>query len=215
VTIQDNGPGIAPENLRRIFDPFFTTKEVGKGTGLGLSLCYGIIKEHGGDIRVESSPGKGATFFLELPIAPGVANPASKVVPAEKNIADSREGAGKKVLVIDDEEAVLQMVSESLSRNGYHVDTVLDGETGLRRLKQNHYDVALCDWKMPGLNGRQVYDQLGASRPDLCKRIIFITGDVINEQMRDFLEAENRPCLGKPFALADLRATIKSTLEGQ
>jgi two-component system NtrC family sensor kinase len=213
VTIQDNGPGIAPENLRRIFDPFFTTKEVGKGTGLGLSLCYGIVKEHGGDIRVESSPGKGARFFVELPLAQGAGN-APKSVPPEKNVPDPREGAGKKILVIDDEEAILQMVSESLTRNGYQVESVMDGETGLRRLKQDHYDVALCDWKMPGMNGRQVYDRLGASRPDLCRRIIFITGDVINEQMRDFLKAENRPCLGKPFALADLRATIKTTLEG-
>ncbi|HEY1790862.1 MAG TPA: ATP-binding protein, partial [Verrucomicrobiae bacterium] len=197
-TIQDNGPGIAPENLRRIFDPFFTTKEVGKGTGLGLSLCYGIIKEHGGDIRVESSPGKGATFFVELPVVPGNGQPAASANPPEKNILDPLEGTGKKILVIDDEEAILQMVSESLSRSGYQVETAIDGETGLRRLKQNRYDVALCDWKMPGLNGRQVYDQLGASRPELCRRIIFITGDVINEQMRDFLKAEKRPCLGKP-----------------
>ncbi len=211
VTIQDNGPGIAPENLRRIFNPFFTTKEVGKGTGLGLSLCYGIVKEHGGEIRVESGPGKGATFLVELPIAPAV-NAVPTAVPPEKN--DPREGEGKKILVIDDEEAILQMLSESLSRSGYQVDTVIDGESGLRRLKQDDYDVTLCDWKMPGLNGRQVYDQLGASRPDLCRRIIFITGDVINEQMRDFLKAENRPCLGKPFDLADLRATIKTTLEG-
>ncbi|HXC35653.1 MAG TPA: ATP-binding protein [Candidatus Acidoferrales bacterium] len=213
-TIQDNGPGIAPENLRRIFDPFFTTKEVGKGTGLGLSLCYGIIKEHGGDIRVESSPGKGATFYIELPLAQGAGNAASKSVAPEKIAPDPREGAGKKILVIDDEDAILQMVSESLTRSGYQVEAVTDGQTGLRRLKQDHYDVALCDWKMPGLNGRQVYDQLGASRPDLCRRIIFITGDVINEQMRDFLKTENRPCLGKPFALDDLRTTIKTTLEG-
>ena len=68
VIIQDNGPGIADENLSKIFDPFFTTKEVGKGTGLGLSLCYGIIKEHGGTIVPRSKPGEGATFVIELPI---------------------------------------------------------------------------------------------------------------------------------------------------
>jgi two-component system, NtrC family, sensor kinase len=214
VTIQDSGPGIAPENLRRIFDPFFTTKEVGKGTGLGLSLCYGIIKEHGGDVKVESSPGKGATFIVELPIAPGFESSIANGKPLEKHIIDPCEGAGKKILIIDDEEAILQMVSESLSRSGYEVATAIDGETGLRRLEQDHYDIALCDWKMPGLNGRQVYDRLGASRPELCRRIIFITGDVINEQMREFLKTEERPCLGKPFVLADLRATIKTTLEG-
>ncbi|MGH7975919.1 MAG: response regulator [Limisphaerales bacterium] len=116
------------------------------------------------------------------------------------------------MLVIDDEEAILQMVSESLGRSGYQVETVADGEAALRRLKQNHYDAALCDWKMPGLNGQQVYEQLRVSNPEFCKRIIFITGDVINQRMREFLEAEKCLCLNKAFALAELRAAVKSVL---
>ncbi len=69
LAIADDGPGIAPDNLRRIFDPFFTTKPVGKGTGLGLSICYGVISEHNGRLYAESVPGKGATFIIELPVA--------------------------------------------------------------------------------------------------------------------------------------------------
>jgi two-component system NtrC family sensor kinase len=212
ITIQDNGPGIPKENLRRIFDPFFTTKEVGKGTGLGLSLCYGLIKEHGGNITPISRPGEGAMFIIELPIVHDFAGAVDPLVSEETNKSNPHEGIGKKILVIDDEEAILQMVSESLSGYGYQVDTVFDGETSLRQLKQNHYDVTFCDWKLPGLNGRQIYERLRATNPELCKRVVFITGDVINEQMRKFLEDEKRSCLTKPFELAELRSAIKTIL---
>ena len=212
ITIQDNGPGIPEENLRRIFDPFFTTKEVGKGTGLGLSLCYGIIKEHGGSITPVSRPGEGATFIIELPIARDAIGAAAISPPPESNLPDPGEGAGRKVLVIDDEESILQMVREVLTGSGYHVHTMADGETALRELKDNRYDAILCDWKMPGLNGRQIYERLHAANPEYCRRVIFITGDVINEPMRKFLEQEKRPCLAKPFALAELRKLLKSVL---
>ena len=212
VIIQDNGPGISEENLRRIFDPFFTTKEVGKGTGLGLSLCYGMIKEHGGNIKPSSRPGEGATFIIELPIAYDFGDAIETLPASVAGTIDPREGAGKNVLVIDDEEAILQMVHDGLARSGYRVDTIADGEAALQRLKKQAYDVVFCDWKMPGLNGRQVYERLRESNPGLCRRVIFITGDVINEQMQKFLEVEKRPCLAKPFKLAELRDVIKSVL---
>ncbi|HEY3762155.1 MAG TPA: ATP-binding protein [Verrucomicrobiae bacterium] len=214
ITIQDNGPGIPDENLRRIFDPFFTTKEVGKGTGLGLSLCYGIIKEHGGNISATSRPGEGATFVIELPIAQGAPLPVedSKSSPAAKT--NSREGAGRKILVIDDEESVLQMVYQVLTSSGYHVHTVANGETALEELQNNSYDAIFCDWKMPGLNGREVYERVRGTSPDLCRRMIFITGDVINETMREFLEKEKRPCLAKPFTLSEVRTMAKNAIVG-
>jgi len=215
ITIQDNGPGIPAENLRRIFDPFFTTKEVGKGTGLGLSLCYGIIKEHGGSILPVSSPGNGATFIIELPIAHDAVEPVETASAPEVEAVNPQAGAGRRVLVIDDEEAILQMIREDLSGNGYQVDTAVDGESGLRRLRQHHYDVTFCDWKMPGLNGRQVYEQLRAINPGLCQRLVFITGDVINEPMRQFLESEKRPCLTKPFTFAEFHTTLKTVLADQ
>ena len=212
VTFKDSGPGISAENLRRIFDPFFTTKEVGKGTGLGLSLCYGIIKEHGGNIYAESQPGDGATFVIELPIAKGAVNPAAAPAASAEKF-DPQEGASKKVLVIDDEDAVLQMIGEGLRRSSFDVDMASDGEKALQLIQQNHYDVTLCDWKMPGLNGQQVYERLSTIKPTLRKRVIFVTGDVINERMRRFLETENRPCLSKPFVIGDLRAAIRNVLK--
>jgi two-component system NtrC family sensor kinase len=214
VIIQDSGPGIAEENLSKIFDPFFTTKEVGKGTGLGLSLCYGIIKEHGGTITPRSRPGEGATFIIELPVTDAPREVVEETAPSEADTTHVREGAGKKVLVIDDEESILQMVREALTPRGYEVDIASDGASGLQRMSQKEYDVALCDWKMPGLNGQQVYERARALNPALSSRMIFITGDVINERTQKFLEQQNKICLPKPFTIAEFRTAIKKVLAG-
>jgi two-component system, NtrC family, sensor kinase len=213
VSIQDNGPGISQENLSKIFDPFFTTKEIGKGTGLGLSLCYGIIKEHAGTIVPRSRSGEGATFIIELPVTHVAEEPrANEPRLPQMETVDPREGAGKKVLVIDDEEPILEMVRDTLIPRGYHVDVASDGETGLRRLSETQYDVTLCDWKMPGLNGKEVYEQLRVNNHPQSERIIFITGDVINEQTRRFLEERKRICLPKPFTLAEFRSALGKAL---
>src|SRR5262249_24133685 len=218
VIFQDNGPGIAEADLSKVFDPFFTTKEVGKGTGLGLSLCYGIIREHGGTIAVRSKLGHGAQFTVELPLAapsgepkPEVASTAPTTAPAEPAApltGNGREGKGKKVLVIDDEEPILQIVREALSDHGYEVDVARDGESALKRLHQTAYDLALCDWKMPGLSGQQVYERLRASNPKLSDRMIFITGDVINDKTQKFLQERKKMCLSKPFSLSEFREAI-------
>lgn len=213
IIFQDNGPGIPAENLNKIFNPFFTTKEVGKGTGLGLSLCYGIVTEHGGSITPFSKPGEGATFIVELPITREAA-PANveKMVTAPAQSQVAREGVGKSVLVIDDEDSILQMIQEALTVSGYKVDVVRDGETALRRLGQYHYDLALCDWKMPGLNGQEVYERLRAANPEMSRRLIFITGDMVNVKTQEFLKSTNKICLSKPFTLAEFRAAISRVL---
>jgi CheY-like chemotaxis protein len=109
----------------------------------------------------------------------------------------------------------LDLVRDNLGQHGYEVQVAAHGEAGLNELRHNRFDVTFCDWKMPGLTGRQVYEQLRTIHPQLCRRMVFITGDVINEQMRQFLEAEKLPCLTKPFALPELRAAIKSVLEAE
>jgi two-component system NtrC family sensor kinase len=210
IIFQDNGPGIPEENLKKIFNPFFTTKEVGKGTGLGLSLCYGIVSEHGGTITPQSKPGEGATFVIEIPVAHKPATVTEKK-PADPQ-KPTQEGVGRRVLVIDDEDAILQMIRAALTMNGYKVDVALDGETALKRLGQYHYDLALCDWKMPGLNGQQVYERLHETNPEMSKRLIFITGDVVNERTQEFLQAQNKVCLSKPFTLVDFRSAINRVI---
>jgi two-component system NtrC family sensor kinase len=211
ITFKDNGPGIAPENLKRIFNPFFTTKEVGKGTGLGLSLCYGIVSEHGGTVTAQSTFGEGAAFFIELPVANAVRQASEKgVAPAPEPAAPG--GEGRRILVIDDEDLILQMIREVLTRNGYQVDVALDGESALRRLSQYHYDLALCDWKMPGLNGREIFERLLAANPEMSRRLIFITGDVVSEQIREFLRERDKICLSKPFSLGEFRSALNRVI---
>lgn len=212
VTFHDNGPGIPEANLSKVFDPFFTTKEIGKGTGLGLSLCYGIVKEHGGTIKVRSKYGEGTTFIIELPIAAGATEALEQTNAPYAALANPLEGAGKKVLVIDDEESILQMVREALGQSGYDVDVASDGESALRHLQKGSYDLALCDLKMPGLNGQQVYERVRATNPKLSERMIFITGDVVNERTRAFLRERNKVCLTKPFSLAEFRNAITKAL---
>jgi CheY-like chemotaxis protein len=119
---------------------------------------------------------------------------------------------GRRVLVIDDEEAILQMVREVLTRRGYEVDIARDGETGLERLDKAAYDVMLCDWKMPGINGQEVYERLQTRHSELADRVIFITGDVVNEHAQEFLTRHNKLCLAKPFSLADFREAIGKVL---
>ena len=213
ITIQDDGPGIAPENLSKIFDPFFTTKEVGKGTGLGLSLCYGILQEHGGTIVPRSRPGEGAAFLIELPSCRAEEDPTLPAAPfAETTI--SREGSGKRVLVIDDEPTILQLVRHMLRRCDFEVDLAGDGETGLRFLNEQSYDVILCDWKMPGLTGQDVYERLRLSQPRDCRRMIFMTGDVVSERTRAFLESPKKVYLPKPFTLEEFRDALRQILAG-
>ena len=212
IILKDNGPGISAENLQRIFNPFFTTKEVGKGTGLGLSLCYGIIKEHGGNITPTSRPGEGATFTIELPCLQITGETTEATDGGQSLVHDPLEGIGRRILVIDDEEDILQMLKERLSQSGYGVDTASDGEEALYQLQQQSYDVTLCDWRMPGLNGRQIYGRLHDISPDSCRRFVFISGDVINEQMREFLETEKRPCLAKPLIFEDVHSAIRTVI---
>jgi len=211
VVSHDNGPGIAPENLTKIFNPFFTTKEVGKGTGLGLSLCYGIIREHGGQIDVQSEPGDGAEFIIELP-----ANGAQAVAANDTKIfAKADEGAfgnGRRVLVVDDEEGILEMLSELLKQLGFEVDTVNNGESALQRSTGNRYDAVFCDWKMPGLSGQQVYERMRATEPTTAERMIFVTGDVASENTRNFFETERRPFVAKPFTIRELREALRGVL---
>jgi two-component system, NtrC family, sensor kinase len=211
VTIEDDGPGIPPENMARLFDPFFTTKEVGKGTGLGLSLCYGFIKEHGGSIKPVSQLGQGAAFIIELPACEETVGAAEPAAP-DTNPSRARRGEGKRALIIDDEEAILSLVQECLGAEGYQVTVASNGEQALSELKANRFDLAICDWKMPGLGGKRIYEQLRAMNSSICQRMIFISGDVVNAEMRQFLEIEKRPCLAKPFTLPEFHKAVEDVL---
>ena len=126
--INDDGPGIPDEVQPKIFDPFFTTKEVGKGTGLGLTVAYAIVQEHGGRIRLESRAGRGASFFVELPVGGGALKPPAAA--ADRARAGHRSPA-RSVLVVEDEAALGAAVADALRDAGYVVDARRDGEEAL------------------------------------------------------------------------------------
>jgi CheY-like chemotaxis protein/anti-sigma regulatory factor (Ser/Thr protein kinase) len=212
VRFEDDGPGMSAETQAKIFDPFFTTKPVGKGTGLGLSLSYGIIQEHGGTISVESQVGKGTTFLIEFPVTSGDETaPSAALAPSSS--APKLHGAGKKILIVDDEEDIVELARKSLERQGYTVRTALNGEGALRHLAHDQFELIVSDWKMPGLNGQQLYERLLEIQPLSAQRMIFMTGDVLSEKTERYLQEHEKICLTKPFSLADFERAIRKTFD--
>jgi len=205
ITFQDDGPGISEENLAKIFNPFFTTKPVGKGTGLGLSLSYGIIQEHGGSITAASKLGHGTTFLIELPITNQSENIPTESVPAPPPRAD---GMGRKVLIVDDEVDILDLVGKILDRQGYSVQTAVDGASALRVMSGERFELIISDWKMPGLSGQQLFQHLLETDVESANRMVFMTGDVLSEKTEQFLKEHGKICLPKPFSIPELQKVV-------
>ncbi|HEU4629707.1 MAG TPA: PAS domain S-box protein [Gemmatimonadaceae bacterium] len=215
VSVSDTGPGIAPAQQGRIFNPFFTTKPVGKGTGLGLSISHGIVREHGGRLTVESEPGHGATFVVELPLAEPAVRRASGAVARPAAAAEPAGGAPtrRSVLVVDDEEAVRLALLRFLGREGYDAEAVGGGRAALARLRDRHFDAVLLDLRMPDLAGDAVYRELVEHDAEQAGRVIFVTGDVRSDRTRAFVEATGCPVVSKPFLLEELGDLLRQHVE--
>jgi len=206
--VSDDGPGIPVEVKSKIFDPFFTTKETGKGTGLGLTVAYAIVQEHGGSIRVESSPDGGASFTVELPVSTAESLPK----PRRSSATNGDFTKGAAVLLVEDERALALAVSEALVDAGLQVDHAGDGEEALARVRQSSYDLVICDLKMPKVDGMALYRAIAAASPVLARRVIFVTGDVAGADAERFLEESGCRWLAKPFRLADLLRSVREAL---
>jgi signal transduction histidine kinase/GAF domain-containing protein len=204
LSIQDDGPGIPAEHLSRVFDPFFTTKPVGQGTGLGLSICHGIVKEHGGRLRVDSRPGQGTTFTLELPVL-GAAETQPRAAAAETAPVDTGR---RSILVVDDEPAIQDLLVELLSREGHRVDTAGSGSSALGKILKGTYDLIISDMKMPGMSGAELYDRLSSERPEMARRVVFTSGEMVSSTTEAFLRRTGSRTLLKPFTIDELRGVI-------
>ncbi|MGE3804053.1 MAG: response regulator, partial [Gemmataceae bacterium] len=192
----------------RLFEPFFTTKEMGKGTGLGLSMVYGIIKQSGGAIEVESEPGQGTTFKLYLPEM-RAAEERSGQPAANNGLARGHE----TILLVEDEELVRGVASKLLKRSGY---TVLEASGGQEALDlvarhQGEIDMLLSDVVMPEMNGRELYRKLGEQRPDL--KVLFVSGYTDSALLRHGLTDKNINILLKPFAADEFLRLVRETLD--
>jgi len=207
IAVSDDGAGILPENKGKIFDPFFTTREVGEATGLGLSFAYGIVQEHGGQISVESTPNKGATFEIQLPFAgaapedtvPTSAEPQEPHAPSEK----------RQVLVVDDEEVIVDLLTDILAQLGMEAEKAYNGNEALQKIATRQFDFIICDLKMPGMDGRTLYGKLKQLNPELSRRVIFSTGDTLSRDFKAFRAATDCKFVDKPFMVQDLKDAIE------
>jgi PAS domain S-box-containing protein len=210
VEIEDTGAGMPPEVLARAFDPFFTTKEVGEGTGLGLSICHGIISGLGGQIAIDSAPGRGCLVRVVLPPAAAEVHAAQPAAPAIAEFAPRR----RRVLIIDDEPRVAQAL-ERMLHTDYDLTLVSCGASAIDHVTAGaRYDAIITDVMMPNMTGIELFDRLESLAPDQAHRMIFLTGGVFTPQTQARLEAAGNPQLQKPVGAQDLRACVAKLLAG-
>lgn len=228
--VADNGPGIPEAIQARIFDPFFTTKPAGVGTGLGLAIVLGVVREHGGQVRVQSPPQGGALFQIEIPAASerqredALSSPRweGKALPVQQpqpvSVATLRApprsmAKDARVLVVEDEPTVARLIADVLEDEGMQVDVLLDGREALDRAARETYDLVICDMKMPGLDGQHFYRSLARTGNSLRERFLFVTGDVMAAQTRQFLERHCLPHVAKPFRVEELTEKVHAVLQ--
>jgi two-component system, NtrC family, sensor kinase len=201
--VVDTGHGIKPEHLERIFDPFFTTKQVGAGSGLGLSISKSIVTEFGGDLRVESEPGRGARFIVRLPATPQ--EPTVTLVGKTPSAPQPPRG---RILVVDDEEAIRRSLQRLLGArhevftagSGREAKALLEGDT--------NFDVVLCDLMMPEMTGMELHAWLVGHSPELAARVVFVSGGAFTPSADAYLQKVSNVKLEKPFEVARLLALL-------
>jgi two-component system cell cycle sensor histidine kinase/response regulator CckA len=223
IDISDTGTGIPADIREKIFEPFFSTKEVGKGTGLGLSTVYGIVKQTGGFIYVDSEEGKGSSFHIflprhhaeqeahvEAPAEAHAANGAAKEAGAEPKRADFT-GQGT-ILLVEDEEGLRSLNARGLRSRGYSVIEASNGIEAMEALEEKNgaVDLVVSDVVMPEMDGPTLLKEMRGRNPDL--KIIFVSGYAEDAFEKSLPENEQFAFLPKPFTLAQLVAAVKETM---
>ncbi len=205
VSVTDDGPGVPPGVREHIFDPFFTTKQEGKGTGLGLTISRQIVQEMGGQLVLDTTYTGGARFLLELPIDTSGRTRDSDI-PRMRATCDSKT----RILVVDDEVDLAELTSRVLASLGYQTLHAVSGEEALSQL--DDCDLVVLDIKMPGIDGRSVYDHICQGYPHLIGRVLLTTGDVVNTETKGWAEGTGCTVLEKPFTIEQLAAAVEHAL---
>ena len=209
LAVSDDGHGISPELKERIFEPFFTTKEQGQGTGLGLAMVYGIVKQSGGSISVESEPGEGTTFQIYLPaVDEEMSDPLLQAASVDLR-------GNETVLVVEDERAVRNLVSRILTSSGYTVVSEPNGAMALHECELNgtEYDLVLTDVVMPQMNGRDLANRLAVLFPNL--KVLFMSGYTDDALLRHGVIEEGTHFIAKPFKPMALLQKVRQVLDGK
>jgi PAS domain S-box-containing protein len=206
LTVSDGGIGMDAHTRCRVFDPFFTTKDLGHGSGLGLASAYGIVKNHGGTITVNSEPGRGSTFDVYLPAC-------EKAVEKKKEAVPPLPRGGETVLLIDDEEMILDVGEQMLLNLGYRVLKARGGVAALEVFRRHHARIQLVvlDMIMPQMSGSQVFEDLKAIDPGV--RVLLSSGYSLDGQARDILARGCRGFIQKPFTVRDMALKVREVLE--
>jgi two-component system, cell cycle sensor histidine kinase and response regulator CckA len=209
LTVSDTGCGMTEDVAARAFDPFFTTKPVGEGTGLGLATVYGIIKQAGGDLALDSRAGAGTTVTLYLPATEAPALPRTQRTPSRPAPAD-----GQVVLVVEDETAVRRLISRVLSRNGYVVEEAASSPEALGACANpdRRLDLVLTDVVMPTMSGGELAEHARRIRPNL--NVLFMSGHPDDVRLRNGIPA-GQPYLQKPFTSGELLNHVAATLRAE
>lgn len=212
LSVIDTGRGMDTATLDRMFDPFFTTKPVGRGTGLGLSVVDGIMRSHEGSIIVSSEPGKGTTFRLYFPAVELAAAADSRTSAGEASKQQTR-GRGRRVMYIDDEEALVYLMTRVLQRSGYEVTGFSDAERALQTLRErpSDFDVVVTDLSMPGMSGFHVARAIGEIREDLP--VVVTSGYVRAEDRAIAREIGVRELVLKPDTVEELASVLEELFE--
>lgn len=208
IAVADNGPGIAPELRGRVFDPYFTTKPAGEGTGLGLAMSLNHVRAHGGRLSIETSPGGGATFLVRLPVLP----PPAEAAPAAAAEIPGAVGGSRRVLVVDDEPEIADLLEDILSADGNQIVVEPDGDAALARLVAEPFDLVVSDLTMPGLDGPGLWREARARLSGRAPPFVFLTGDALRLDRAAEMRDAGCPFVEKPFEPAAIRRVIRAAL---